>query len=314
MDKEKPVERKVINRTTKKKIFYYCMLFLPILQILVCYFYINISSFALAFREYKIGANNMLEYTFTLSNFSGVFSILQERSNLIWNSVVATLFKLVFCVGLGVFFSFYIYKNRIGSNFFKVVLMLPTIISSTILALLFSYISEDVYQKIAMLLGQEMPVGLMKNMDTAFAIIVIFNIWVGFGNIILIMTGTMSGINEALVESMELDGANLVQEFLYLTLPLVYPTLVIFVITDFTGLFTSSLSLYTFYDSSAPSVVQTFGYIFVRDVKLGSYIPKNNFLTYSQISALGLVFSVITITVISILKAILKKFGPNVES
>ena len=305
-----------INRTVKKKIFYYSMMFLPILQILICYFYINISSFALAFKEFFAGSDGLLDYTWTLSNFEGVFTILTERSHLIWNSLVGTFFKLVICVGIGVFFSFYIYKNKIGSNFFKVILFLPQIVSVTIFALLFSYICEDVYINIVMSFGKEMPTGLFKNPDTAFTMVIIFNVWIGFGNIILIMTGTMSGINESLVESMQLDGANLVQEFFYLTLPLVYPTLTIFVITDLSALFTSSLQLFTFFEASAPSDIQTFGYVFVRDVKYSSYLGKadQGFLSYSQLSALGLTFSALTITVITALKVVLKKFGPSVDN
>ena len=305
-----------INRTVKKKIFYYSMMFLPILQILICYFYINISSFALAFKEFFAGSDGLLDYTWTLSNFEGVFTILTERSHLIWNSLVGTFFKLVICVGIGVFFSFYIYKNKIGSNFFKVILFLPQIVSVTIFALLFSYICEDVYINIVMSFGKEMPTGLFKNPDTAFTMVIIFNVWIGFGNIILIMIGTMSGINESLVESMQLDGANLVQEFFYLTLPLVYPTLTIFVITDLSALFTSSLQLFTFFEASAPSDIQTFGYVLVRDVKYSSYLGKadQGFLSYSQLSALGLTFSALTITVITALKVVLKKFGPSVDN
>ena len=314
MDKGSGTTR--INRTVKKKIFYYSMMFLPILQILICYFYINISSFALAFKEFFAGSDGLLDYTWTLSNFEGVFTILTERSHLIWNSLVGTFFKLVICVGIGVFFSFYIYKNKIGSNFFKVILFLPQIVSVTIFALLFSYICEDVYINIVMSFGKEMPTGLFKNPDTAFTMVIIFNVWIGFGNIILIMIGTMSGINESLVESMQLDGANLVQEFFYLTLPLVYPTLTIFVITDLSALFTSSLQLFTFFEASAPSDIQTFGYVFVRDVKYSSYLGKadQGFLSYSQLSALGLTFSALTITVITALKVVLKKFGPSVDN
>ena len=308
------------SRAAKRKIFYWLMIAIPLLQVIIFYGYVNFNSLILAFQEYKVDAGTGRFYTvFSLANFKDVWAILTANINLIKNSMVITILEMIFGLGLGIFFSFYIYKKYPGASFFKVILFLPSVLSGVILTLLFKYITGDVYVYLAKFFGATNPVALFNDPEMQFFIVLFYAIWISFGGVVLLLGGTMSGINEAVVESARLEGVNFIQEFWYITVPMVFPTIVTFIIVRLSAFFTNSFHLYTFFEGAAPVDIQTFGYKFFVDTKAATYVKPagsdflNRRLTYSEMAAVGLVFSALTYLVISFARWIANKWGPSVD-
>ena len=173
----------------------------------------RIQSFSLAFQHYE-NAESGIGYDITfagLDNFIKAFEKFEKEAFMFKNSFILLVFTMLIGTTLALIFSFYIYKKYLFSGLFKTVLFMPQIISGLIFATIFRYLVTDGYIFLMQKISGEKVLGLLDNVDTRFAILVFFNIWISFGVNVLLYSGAMSGINESIVESARLDGVNVVQ-------------------------------------------------------------------------------------------------------
>ena len=309
------IKQKVpIKRSTKRTIFYIAIMALPILLFCIFYVYVNLSVVTLAFKEYEITPNGYVASFAGFKNFKAVFDVFKTGDNvdMIWTSLAATGINIVISMPLSLFFSFYIYKKGVLAGFFKVILFLPQVVSTVVLSLLFKYIVTDVYVAIT---GAE--AGLFSSESTAYPTLFFYSLWVGFGVNILLYSGAMSSINDSVVESPHLDGVNAAQEFCYITFPLIYSTFVTFLITSFAAIFTNQLNIYTFFGENTS--LKTVGYYLFVQSYLAEPVSWTNaasgtvYLSFSEISALGLIITVIVFPLTVLVKHLLQKYGPKTE-
>lgn len=306
--------KKINQRKRSRNIFYACMVALPILQFCLMYIYVNFNSILLSFQEYVANVDS-LGYNIKfagLDNFKSAWEAIKSRSYMFGNSLSVFLWSTIIGIVLALVFSFYLYKNYFGSGLFKVILFMPQIISGVVFALLFQYMVTDVYKEIYEVLTHTKTLGLFDKEETRFSTIIFFNVWVGFGVNVMLFSGSMSGINESVVESAHLDGVNLVQEFWYITLPMIYPTLVTFIVVGLAGVFTNQAHLYTLFASSADTV-STYGYfMYVQTIKAD--VTKNiNNLSYPELSAMGLMMTLVMFPLTVGVRRLLEKYGPRVD-
>lgn len=306
--------KKVMNREKKRLLFYIIMIAFPILQFCVFYMYLNFSVILMAFEEYTESAGAVgYDVSYSLNNFKFVIDYMFRTENvaMIRNSLIWFVLHTFIGTLLALAFSYYIYKKYFFAEVFRVILFLPSIISSMVLVLLFKYIAEDVYIALA-----HEKIGLIGNPDTRFGVLIFYNLWIGFGTNILLYCGAMSGINESIVESAELDGTNSIQEFWYITLPMIYSTFTTFMVVAVSTIFTQGLNLYTFYANSAPTDIRTIGY-FITVCTLQSSLTGSQgskvYFTYSQVSALGLMITLITVPFSFGTRKLMEKYGPSAK-
>lgn len=147
----------------------------------------------------------------------------------LWNTLVFTVGCLVvqFLIGFGlaVFFN----KKFSFAKPVRGLLMMPWMIPMTVTALIFKFMfSTDVgiinfLLKSAGIISEN--VEWLTNPHTAMAAVIIANIWIGIPfNTILISTG-LTTIPQELYESASIDGANGIQKFFRITVPLLRPTI-----------------------------------------------------------------------------------------
>ena len=127
------------------------MLAIPIAHFLVFYLYINLSSFALAFKKYEIisGVGMVTKFA-KLDNFKNALGQLFSANGwlMIKNSLIFEAINLFFVTPLTLIFSFYIYKKCFMSKFFKVMLFMPYILSEIIVATLYRCMTNNVIPEI----------------------------------------------------------------------------------------------------------------------------------------------------------------------
>ena len=309
---------KILTRKTKRLIFYTSMVALPFIQFLIFYVYVNIDSILMAFRVTYLDANQGYQERWSLTeNFVGVFEFLEARQ---WKpiTVAARAYLISFFTSgiFSIFFSYYVYKKFAFSGIFKIFLYLPSMVSSVVLTLVFRTICNSVipgmyYDATGEVLG---PL-LMTDPNQTFGMLVGYSIFFALGGHILMYTGTMSGINESVVESAQLDGVTPIQEFWYITLPLIWPTFVTFTITGLAGIFTNQLGLHTFFGDGAPTELATLGYELFVWTKKGSIVGNDPSagLLLSEISATGFMIMAVIMPLAMGLKKVLTKFGPSVD-
>ena len=131
-----------------------------------------------------------------------------------------------------------------------------------------------------------------------------------FGGSVLVYTSTMSGIPTEVVESAQLDGITPFKELIYITMPMIYPTFVTFMLVNVAALFTDQMHLYTFYGTTSGSLAPTLGYYIFKSADEWSSRLGNN---YAYLSALGVTLSAIAIPLTFGAKKLLEKIGPSFE-
>lgn len=301
----------IMSRKAKRLWFYIIFSALPIAQVAVFYFYVNFRSFALAFQNYDALTD---VYSFTgLSNFVQALSDLSTVTYLkkaISNSFLLFLVTLVFGSFPSILFSYYIFKKRIMSGFFKIILYLPHIISTVVFALMYKYLMEDcIPDVIELITGVKTP-GLLydvANMDRIRVLVMGFTVWIGFGTSVLMYSGTMSSISDSVIESGKLEGITPMKELFFIVIPLIWPTFVTFIIASFTGVFTNQMNLYTIFGETAEYELYTFGYFLYKN----TLVAGNG--DYPYLSAIGLLMTLVAVPVTLIVRYLLNKFGPKTE-
>ena len=308
-------KQKVIGMQKRKineRIFYWCILVLPLIQFCIFYIGVNFNSIILSMQE--ITQNPSGEgYIYS---WVGIKNIFQNAKFLFteyeflqsWkNSAVAYLAGLIFGTGFSLLFSYYIYKKHIFAGVFKVMLFLPSIISSVALVIIFSFFAEDGYPfMMKELFNVQVAGGLLGDANKTFGTILFYTIWISFGGSVLMYLGAMNSISESVVEAAMLDGITPLKEFIYITFPLIYPTFVTFFVTGLAGFFTNQMNLYTFKESQVSLEHYTFGYWLF-------YNTSRGFTYYPKVASYGVLFTLIIAPITFAVRWLLEKFGPSVE-
>ena len=278
----------------------------PLVQFLVFYIGVNFNSILMAFQRIDIQKDTV---EWTVSNIQNAFQMMTgspELLSVLSVSVVSYVILTGIGIPLGLFFSYYIYKKLPLSGAFRVILFLPSIMSAIVMATIFQFFVERAIPTAMMQFFDVKMMGLMENPETRFACILFYNILMGFGANVLMYTNSMSGISQEVVEASQLDGASTLQEFLHVTLPMIYPTIAMFIFTGIAGIFTNQLNLFSFYGAAAPGGISTYGYYFYTKTQGAKSIAE-----YPLLSAMGLFMSAVAVPLTLLVKWLLEKFGPS---
>ena len=193
--------------------FAYLIVLFPVVQFLIFWFYVNVSSIGFAFQ------NNLGE--FTLQNFKTVYNAFIDKDMLGINlgKSLGRSF-LLWIIGEGIIFpitlitTYVLTKKIMGHYIFRVIYYVPGLMGAIIWTLL---IKEMVgysgpITKLLMSLNVELPGGVRKNgllrhEDTAFVTLIMVRSVMGIVGNNAVLTGAYTRVPDELFESAELDGA-----------------------------------------------------------------------------------------------------------
>ena len=302
------MEKNILNskrkRIFKERMFVLALLFYPLANFLVFYIIVNANSIFLAFKN--IGING--EYLgLTSKNFvlaidkitlSGGDYLQGLKNSLIWY-LISTVCSMVFTL----LFSFYVYKKEFFSKVFRIILMLPQIISPVVVGLMFQ---KFIYALPVFFdaLGVKFP-NLLKDVEYAFGTNLFYSLWGSFGSVVIIYSNTMTSVDPEVVESAHIDGVTDLQELIYITFPLIWSVQATYIVTGIVGILGNSGPLYLFYTYDAPFETTLVGYLLFKEtMRLGSE-------NYPVLSAIGLFMTIITFPVVMLVKKGLDKIDPT---
>ena len=304
-NKNKKEKRSTISKMSRnRRIWFWILVAYPLLQFSVFYVAVNINSILLAFKSFN--PENASFYFSGFNNFSKFLNDIRTDPGLITatsNSVKLYLAGLFIGLPLNLLFSFFLYKKIKFAETFKVVLFLPQILSALVVSLMFRYFIEE-------LLTSLIGVNLLQNKSSGFNTLIFFTIWASFGTQILIYTSSMSKIDRTIIESGKIDGMNTWQEFWYIILPSIYPTITIFLVVGVAGLFTSQAGLFSIYGVTARTDLQTLGYVFFVRIFRNT---EASIAQYPYAAAAGLLFTAVAAPITFLAKHLLEKYGPSEE-
>ena len=189
---------------------------------------VSIYTFLWVFQYIMYDYNGFSKYFVGFDNIKRVFS-----DTLFWQSVIHTFeyafLKLIFVMPLSLVTAVILSRKLRGSSLFRGIFFLPTIISSAVYCLIFYFIFaayNGVLNSMLHTVGFiDKPIDWLGAPSTAMMAVVIVAIWGGFGNYMILFSSGLTSISEDVYESSKIDGANGVQTFFKITLPLLGPVL-----------------------------------------------------------------------------------------
>ena len=197
------------------------------------------------FENYRSGLKQVGPNFVGLENYiklftpdkNGTIDILKYFGNTLVLWVGGAVPQIVVALLLAVFFTSYRLKIK-GQQFFKTVIYMPNLIMASAFSMLFYTLFSPV-GPVSNLLTQwgiiDASFDFFAQQITVRGMIMLMNFLLWFGNSTLLLMAGIMGIDQNMFEAANIDGANSVQVFFKVTLPLLMPILVYTIITAMIG-------------------------------------------------------------------------------
>ncbi|MBM6715840.1 sugar ABC transporter permease [Gemmiger formicilis] len=210
---------------------YYLML-LPALIYVALFCYAPMYGLQIAFKNYKMSLGVTGSPWIGFQNFTDFFNSYYFGT-LIKNTLVLSLYSLL--VGFPIPIILALVLNELGGKFKKftqTILYAPHFISLVVLVSMLNCMlspSQGVVNTILEMFGLERNY-FMANPDYFPHLYVWSGVWQGMGWGAIIYLAALSGIDPALYEAADMDGATRLQKIIYINLPALMPTIIIMLI------------------------------------------------------------------------------------
>ncbi len=301
-------ESKLTARQKKKireNLFVYAFLFIPLLNLAVFYFYVNIDSFVMAF---KVPEGEKAFYY-----FDRFFNMTLQGSNLFRESIINTLkyffTGLLISFPIGFFIAYFLFKKIRGYKFFRIMIFFPGLIAMVVFVSLFKRIvNGPLLELLTELMGVESAPSLLTDSKYATNTIIVFTMWVGFGAEFLFIGGAMARVPTEVLEYSKLDGVGPFRELFSIILPMIFPTISTLLLLRFTAIFTVSGPILLFTEGAYGTYTINY-YIF--QLTAGSSLQTGG--QYALASAVGLFFSVLGMPIVFGIRWLSNKITQVVE-
>ena len=282
-----------IARANSRGDFAAVFMMLPAVILLVV---MSIYPFFWLFRYICYDYNGFNAYFTGTRNF---IRMLEDET--FWRSVLHTFeyvgLKLLFVIPLSLFLAVLLNQKLTGSSIYRGIYFMPTVISSAIYSLIFGFIFA-VYNGVLNASLQKMgliqaPIDWLGDPSIVMLSIVIVAVWGGFGNYMIYFISGMSSIPEEIYESSRIDGANGVQTFFHITLPMLSPVLKVILMLAITTAFKDYQSILVLTDGGPNNRSHVmFSYIY-KLIFSSSTTPQIGYATMLSVVA-ALIIGIVT--------------------
>lgn len=155
------------------------------------------------------------------------------------NTMYIAVVKLMIEIPLAMVLATFLTSKIKGTTFFRVSYFLPSVLSVAVVGLIFSIMFSS-YNGIVNALLRSLGlirrnINFLGRRDNAYFVIILVSLWTSFGlNMIYFIMGYQN-IPKDLYECASIDGANVIQQFFHITLPMVAPVLQLVIMLSFLG-------------------------------------------------------------------------------
>ena len=305
---------------TKEMLFVLALVIIPLLNFAIFWVYVNfetviktffryvggnyefigISRYVRYFKEYVFGVNEMgVQTAETLANFKTF-----------WNSFRAIIINvIIFPIALTASYAFY--KKIFMEKYFRICFYLPSLISISVLAIMYRSLFDANFGPISLLLDS---MGIHKEFFTndspyTWGLIYFFSIFIGLGSNVIMMSGAMLRIPSDIGEYSQLEGVGFWRELFQIVLPLVMPTVGVYIVNIFISVFgfTMHPMMITGDNFGIGHMYDTVGWFILRAAQAPT---KTGTI---DASTLGLVLTLVMLPWIIAVRWMVKKFTPDVQ-
>lgn len=143
------------------------------------------------------------------------------------NSILLVVCVTVITISFSLIFAAIISREKIkGENFFRIIFYIPNILSIVIISAIFSAIYDPTNGLLNSVLGifrgDKDPILWLGDQKIVIFSLVIALVWQAIGYYMVMYMASMASIPASIYESADLEGANHIQQFFSITLPLIW--------------------------------------------------------------------------------------------
>ena len=223
------------------------------------------------------------------------------------NSVIYAILLTGFQTLLGLPLDFVLNQKLKSRNLLRAVFFFPAVFSSLIIGYLWNFImSSSDFGLINNILHQ-LGLGTLNFFTSKNALysVILTQIWQWTGWAMVIFLANLQSISPDLYEAAEIDGANGLKKFMYVTLPLMCPSVKIVIVTGLIGGMKVFDIIYSMTSGGPGDATQT-----VMTVMMKKGISEG---FYSTGSAFGVCFFIIVLAISAIVTKLMGKWSEAIQ-
>jgi raffinose/stachyose/melibiose transport system permease protein len=187
-----------------------------------------------------------------LANFTSLFTTFPLNHQLwpaFWHTVVFFVGTMVVQNTFGLLVAVLLFEKRFGKRFLQTVYTVPYLVGGLVVGYLWSLLLSPSFGPV----NKSMEaIGLgsfarpwLGDPSTALIVVILVNAWHYIGFPILLFGAALAGLPKEYSEAARVDGANTVQRFFKVTLPLLLPAIGVVSILTFIGCFNTFELVYS---------------------------------------------------------------------
>ncbi len=282
---------------------------LPAIFLVILLMYIPMAGIILAFKDFKYNLGVFSSPWAGLENFRFFFisgtGLLVTRNTILYN-----LMNIITSQGLAIIIAIILSEMK-GKYFKKIsqsIIFLPYFISWIIVGVfvynIFNYETGTLNTVLKSLGGKPLD---LYSMPTAWIfIIAFFNSWKWVGYISVIYIASITNIDSECFEAADIDGANIFQKVIYITIPSIKPTIIIMLLLNISKILRGDFQM--FYQ-----IVGNNGQLFNATDVIDTFVFRSlvNSGDMSMSSAATFYQSVLCFVIIMVVNGIVKKLSPE---
>lgn len=303
------------KRKTRQTWFLISLVIIPLINFAIFWVYVNFQTILMTFQRYNPSTDSydfiwFERYVTIFKEY--VLGEVPKNQNMYLNSLRALVINFIILpIAFVAAYSFY--KKIRFEKFYRVLFMFPSIISLVILTMVYRYLFDGQFGPIAKLLEKITGIEtswLGHDSDYKWTLIYIFCIWAGLGTNVIMLSGAMMRIPGDITEACLIDGVGFWREAVQFVLPLVMPTIGIYIISILAAplSFTMQPMLIAAEDGTENKFLTMSWYIY-KSVNN----PMSSEGEMLSAATVGIVFSLLMMPFIVGARILVNKFTPDVE-
>ena len=282
------MKSKVLTNSTRRKFTGMAFALPCAIVLLLMMAYPVLQTFAFSFSSIKLP---FFELNFTgLDNFISAFS-KPEISMVISNTIVWTVFSVLFRLLLGLGSALIMNANVKGITVLRVLALLPwtvpTIVSSNAWRWIFQSDFGVINGTLRALGLEQYALTWLASPKTALPSILLAATWAGYPFVMMMLLSAMQGLSKELYEAAMIDGANSFRLFWHITLPGIKPVLYVVLALETISAINAFDMIFVMTGGGPAGSTETFGLFIYR-------LAFNNF-DFGAASAVSVVLILIAV-------------------
>jgi multiple sugar transport system permease protein len=180
--------------------------------------------------------------------FANYVELFKDKTFLktLWNTIYFTIGTVPLGIIISLFLALALDQGIKGVKIYRAAYFLPVIASMVAVSLVWTWIYNPEYGLLnyfLSIIGIKGPRWL-TSVNWAMPALILTSIWKGVGFNMLLFLAGLQGIPESYYESADIDGAKWFSKFLYITIPLLFPTTIFVVVMSLINSFQGFDSVY----------------------------------------------------------------------